>query len=261
MLGDLIARVVRAGEVKVLDLRIHRKGYRTLPNGQCDLGQDISPNRAWRPAHLAGKTAQIGYRIGLFHLAAIRPSWSAIPSTGCSKSSLGDFMAIHCRETRAVSWRKSKTKVRVHSPLAAGKQTFAGQIAKVPGSSGMGGKSPLGSTISRWACAAATTVGMSPSKAPPVPAQWRGPWSKPFFKLLKRQQIGRNKYNSREEAQRKVFALWRLRAITHLPAHYAEFGCNPMRKNSGTACCHLSPSNSSKNRTCRAPLKPGAIQN
>ena len=36
-------------------------GYRKLHDDLCDLGEDISPNRAWRLARLAGIRAQIGY--------------------------------------------------------------------------------------------------------------------------------------------------------------------------------------------------------
>ena len=35
-------------------------GYRKLHFDLCDLGEDISPNRAWRLARLAGIRAQIG---------------------------------------------------------------------------------------------------------------------------------------------------------------------------------------------------------
>ncbi len=37
-------------------------GYRKLQDDLCDLGEDISPNRAWRLARLAGIRAQIGYK-------------------------------------------------------------------------------------------------------------------------------------------------------------------------------------------------------
>ena len=37
-------------------------GYRKLHDDLCDLGEDISPNRAWRLARLAGISAQIGYK-------------------------------------------------------------------------------------------------------------------------------------------------------------------------------------------------------
>ena len=37
-------------------------GYRKLHDDLCDLGCDISPNRAWRLARLAGIRAQIGYK-------------------------------------------------------------------------------------------------------------------------------------------------------------------------------------------------------
>ena len=37
-------------------------GYRKLHNDLCDLGEDISPNRVWRLARLAGIRAQIGYK-------------------------------------------------------------------------------------------------------------------------------------------------------------------------------------------------------
>ena len=37
-------------------------GYRKLHDDLYDLGEDISPNRAWRLARLAGKRAQIGYK-------------------------------------------------------------------------------------------------------------------------------------------------------------------------------------------------------
>ena len=37
-------------------------GYRKLHDDLCDLGEDISPNRAWRLARLAGIRAQIGYK-------------------------------------------------------------------------------------------------------------------------------------------------------------------------------------------------------
>ena len=36
--------------------------YRKLHDDLCDLGEDISPNRAWRLARLAGIRAQIGYK-------------------------------------------------------------------------------------------------------------------------------------------------------------------------------------------------------
>jgi hypothetical protein len=37
-------------------------GDRKLHDDLCDLGEDISPNRAWRLARLAGISAQIGYK-------------------------------------------------------------------------------------------------------------------------------------------------------------------------------------------------------
>ena len=37
-------------------------GYGKLHGDLCDLGEDISPNRAWRLARLAGIRAQIGYK-------------------------------------------------------------------------------------------------------------------------------------------------------------------------------------------------------
>ena len=37
-------------------------GYRKLHDDLCDLGEDISPNRAWRLARLAGIRAEIGYK-------------------------------------------------------------------------------------------------------------------------------------------------------------------------------------------------------
>jgi putative transposase len=37
-------------------------GYRKLQDVLCDLGEEISPNRAWRLAGLAGIRAQIGYK-------------------------------------------------------------------------------------------------------------------------------------------------------------------------------------------------------
>ena len=37
-------------------------GYRKLRDDLCDMGEDISPNRAWRLARLAGIRAQIGYK-------------------------------------------------------------------------------------------------------------------------------------------------------------------------------------------------------
>jgi putative transposase len=37
-------------------------GYRKLHDDLCDLGEDISPNWAWRLARLAGIRAQIGYK-------------------------------------------------------------------------------------------------------------------------------------------------------------------------------------------------------
>lgn len=37
-------------------------GYRKLHDDLCDMGEDISPNRVWRLARLAGIRAQIGYK-------------------------------------------------------------------------------------------------------------------------------------------------------------------------------------------------------
>ena len=37
-------------------------GYRKLHDDLCDMGEDISPNRAWRVARLSGIRAQIGYK-------------------------------------------------------------------------------------------------------------------------------------------------------------------------------------------------------
>ena len=37
-------------------------GYRKLHDDLCDMGEDFSPNRAWRLARLAGIRAQIGYK-------------------------------------------------------------------------------------------------------------------------------------------------------------------------------------------------------
>lgn len=37
-------------------------GYRKLHDDLCDMGEDISPKRAWRLARLAGIRAQIGYK-------------------------------------------------------------------------------------------------------------------------------------------------------------------------------------------------------
>jgi putative transposase len=37
-------------------------GYRKLHDDLCDLGENISPNRVWPLARLAGIRAQIGYK-------------------------------------------------------------------------------------------------------------------------------------------------------------------------------------------------------
>lgn len=54
-------------------------GYRKLHDDLCDLGEDISPNRAWRLARLAGIKAQIGYKRSPVLMAAAQLSWPTTP--------------------------------------------------------------------------------------------------------------------------------------------------------------------------------------
>ena len=54
-------------------------GYRKLHDDLCDLGEDISPNRAWRLARLAGIRAQIGYKKKPGLMVAARLSWQTTP--------------------------------------------------------------------------------------------------------------------------------------------------------------------------------------
>ena len=76
---------------------------------------------------------------------------------------------------------------------------------------------------------------------------WNNAVVESCFNLLKCDRSQRKKYKTREEARQDVFALRRLQAIAYRPVDYIEFFHNPSANTFGTACCHRSPSSSSRN--------------
>ena len=91
-------------------------GYRKLHDDLCDMGEDISPNRAWRLARLAGIRAQIGYKK--------KPgSYGGSPAVVADNALNREFdvpsrglQANHCRATDAPDqfWVTDITYIRTH---------------------------------------------------------------------------------------------------------------------------------------------------
>ena len=53
-------------------------GYRKLHDDLCDLGEDITPNRAWRLARLAGIKPRLVIKRSRALMVAVRLSWRTI---------------------------------------------------------------------------------------------------------------------------------------------------------------------------------------
>ena len=219
-------------------------GYRKLHDDLCDLGEDISPNRAWRLARLAGIRAQIGYKK--------RPG-----SYGGSPAVVADNTLNRAFDVDAPGqfWVTDITYIRTHEGflyLAVVIDLFS---RRVIGWS-MQGRTytdlPLQALLMAvWRRKPKTKVHVHSDQGPQftsyewqdflkqhnlVPSMsrrgncWDNAVVESFFNLLKRERIRRKKYKTREEARRDVFALRRLPAIAVRRTDYIEFFYNPQRK-------------------------------
>ncbi len=219
-------------------------GYRKLPplvdcvainerarDDLCDLGEDISPNRAWRLARLAGIRAQIGYKKKPgsyggspavvadntlnreFDVDAPDQFWvTDITYIRTHEGFLYLAVVIDLYSRRVIGWsmqgrtyadlplqallmavwrRKPKTKVHVHSDQGS-------QFTGYEWQEFLDQHNLVPSMSRRGNC-------------------WDNAVVESFFNLLKRERIRRKKYKTREEARRDVF-------------DYIEFFYNPLRK-------------------------------
>jgi putative transposase len=206
-------------------------GYRKLHDDLCDLGEDISPNRAWRLARLAGIRAQIGYKKKPgsyggspavladntlnreFDVDAPNQFWvTDITYIRTHEGFLYLAVVIDLFSRRVIGWsmqgrtyaelplqallmavwrRKPKTKVHVHSDQGS-------QFTSHEWQEFLEQHNLVPSMSRRGNC-------------------WDNAVVESFFNLLKRERIRRKKYKTREEARRDVF-------------DYIEFFYNPQRK-------------------------------
>ena len=206
-------------------------GYRKLHDDLCDMGEDISPNRAWHLARLAGIRAQIGYKK--------KPgSYGGSPAIGADNTLNREFdvdapdqfrvtdityirthegflylaVVIDLFSRRVIGWsmqgrthadrllqallmavwrRKPKTKVHVHSDQGS-------QFTGYQWHEFLEQHNQVPSMSRRGNC-------------------WDNAVAESFFNLLKRERIRRRKYKTREEARQDVF-------------DYIEFFYNPQRE-------------------------------
>lgn len=232
-------------------------GYRKLHDDLCDLGEDISPNRAWRLARLAGIRAQIGYKK--------KPgSYGGSPAVVANNTLNREFDV----DAPDQFWVTDITYVRTHEGflyLAVVIDLFSRRVVgplsrfackPLPGSGSMQGRTytdlPLQALLMAvWRRKPKTKVQVhSPSRglqanrcrAADQGSQftsyewqefleqhnltqsmsrrgncWDNAVAESFFNLLKRERIRRRKYKTREEARQDVF-------------DYIEFFYNPQRK-------------------------------
>jgi putative transposase len=206
-------------------------GYRKLHDDLCDLGEDISPNRAWRLARLAGIGAQIGYKKkpgsygGSPAVVADNTLNREFDVDAPDQFSVTDITYIRTHEgflylavvidlfsRRVIGWlmqgrtytdlplqallmavwrRKPKTKVHVHSDQ--GPQFTSYEWQKFLEQHNL-----VPSMSRRGNC-------------------WDNAVVESFFNLLRRERIQRRKYKTREEARQDVF-------------DDIEFFYNPQRK-------------------------------
>ncbi|WP_370651166.1 IS3 family transposase [Cypionkella sp.] len=206
-------------------------GYRKLHDDLCDLGEDISPNRAWRLARLAGIRAQIGYKKKPgsyggspavvadntlnreFDVDAPDQFWvTDITYIRTHEGFLYLAVVIDLFSRRVIGWsmqgrtyadlplqallmavwrRKPKTKVQVHSDQGSQFTSYEWQAFLE--------QHNLTQSMSRRGNC------------------WDNAVAESFFNLLKRERIRRRKYKTREEARQDVF-------------DYIEFFYNPQRK-------------------------------
>lgn len=206
-------------------------GYRKLHDDLCDLGEDISPNRAWRLARLAGIRAQIGYKKKPgsyggspavvadntlnreFDVDAQDQFWvTDITYIRTHEGFLYLAVVIDLFSRRVIGWsmqgrtytdlplqallmavwrRKPKAKVHVHSDQGS-------QFTSYEWQEFLEQHNLVPSMSRRGNC-------------------WDNAVVESFFNLLKRERIRRRKYKTREEARRDVF-------------DYIEFFYNPQRK-------------------------------
>ena len=219
-------------------------GYRKLHDDLCDMGEDISPNRAWRLARLAGIRAQIGYKKKPgsyggrpaivadntlnreFDVDAPDQFWvTDITYIRTHEGFLYLAVVIDLFSRRVIGWsmqgrayadlplqallmavwrRKPKTKVHVHSDQGSQFTGYEWQEFLE--------QHNLVPSMSRrgncWDRAIEGAIGSSPMARAVVES---------FFNLLKRERIRRRKYKTREEARQDVF-------------DYIKFFYNPQRK-------------------------------
>jgi putative transposase len=219
-------------------------GYRKLHDDLYDMGEDISPNRAWRLARLAGIRAQIGYKKKPgsyggspaivadntlnreFDVDAPDQFWvTDITYIRTHEGFLYLAVVIDLFSRRVIGWsmqgrayadlplqallmavwrRKPKTKVHVHSDQGSQFTGYEWQEFLE--------QHNLVPSMSRrgncWDRAIEGAIGSSPMARAVVES---------FFNLLKRERIRRRKYKTREEARQDVF-------------EYIEFFYNPQRK-------------------------------
>jgi putative transposase len=206
-------------------------GYRKLHDDLCDMGEDISPNRAWRLARLAGIRAQIGYKKKPgsyggspavvadntlnreFDVDAPDQFWATdITYIRTHEGFLYLAVVIDLFSRRVIGWsmqgrtyadlplqallmavwrRKPKTKVYVHSDQGS-------QFTGYEWQEFLEQHNLVPSMSRRGNC-------------------WDNAVVESFFNLLKRERIRRRKYKTREEARQDVF-------------DYIEFFYNPQRK-------------------------------
>ena len=206
-------------------------GYRKLHDDLCDMGEDISPNRAWRLTRLAGIRAQIGYKKKPgsyggspavvadntlnreFDVDAPDQFWvTDITYIRTHEGFLYLAVVIDLFSRRVVGWsmqgrtytdlplqallmavwrRKPKTKVQVHSDQGS-------QFTSYEWQEFLEQHNLTQSMSRRGNC-------------------WDNAVAESFFNLLKRERIRRRKYKTREEARQDVF-------------DYIEFFYNPQRK-------------------------------
>ena len=206
-------------------------GYRKLHDDLCDMGEDISPNRVWRLARLAGIRAQIGYKkkpgsyggspavvadntlnrefdvdapdqFWVTHITYIRTHegflYLAVVIDLFSRRVIGwsmqgrTYTDLPLQALLMAVWRrKPKTKVYVHSDQGS-------QFTGYEWQEFLEQHNLVPSMSRRGNC-------------------WDNAVVESFFNLLKRERIRRRKYKTREEARQDVF-------------DYIEFFYNPQRK-------------------------------
>lgn len=218
-------------------------GYRKLHDDLCDLGEDISPNRAWRLARLAGIRAQIGYKKKPgsyggspavvadntlnreFDVDAQDQFWGEPLCAIGSRTMASDITYIRTHEgflylavvidlfsRRVIGW-SMQGRTYTDLPLQALLMAVWRRKpkAKVHVHSDQGSQF----TSYEW------QEFLEQHNLVPSMSRRGNCWDnavvESFFNLLKRERIRRRKYKTREEARRDVF-------------DYIEFFYNPQRK-------------------------------